>query len=206
MKTHLIYFFIFLWKRSLFSILIILCFSVKSTAQNKNSSAEKGLSRQTWGVLIYPISSEFLLQKNENQIQHFQTQNLFSLGLQYQKLSVLIEKAHFSNNDGNQTLHIKSEIDMLSVIGRYTFISWRNLNLYAALGLGSHSEKVTTRLLGEAFEDSSGSAVFTNLGFGTQVQYEFLTGELEMRSTQAKYLDPTFAYGFLFRLGLLFKF
>lgn len=206
MKMHLIYFLIFLWKRSLFSILIVLCFSTKSTAQNKNSSTEKELSRKTWGVLIYPISSEFLLQKNESQSQYFQTQNLFSLGVQYQKFSVFIEKAHFSNNDGNQTLHIKSETDMLSVIGRYAFISWRNLNLYASLGLGSHSEKVTTRLLGEAFEDSSGSAVFTNLAFGTQVQYEFLTGELEMRTTQAKYLEPTLAYGFLFRLGLVFKF
>lgn len=206
MKNDAIVFLNFSWVRIAFLIVISLLFSFEAMSQDKNILMDKKNSNKIWGVFVYLISSEFLLQKNESQNQYFQTQNLLSLGLQYQKFSVLIEKAHFSINDGNQTLHIKSEIDMISVMGRYAFISWKNLNLYAALGVGSHTEKVTTRLLGESFEDSSGSDTFMNLAFGTQVQYEFLTGELEMRATQAKYLDPTVAYGFLFRLGLLFKF
>lgn len=195
------------WVRVAFSIILVsLFFSFEAMSQDKNILMDKKNNTKMWGVFVYPISSEFLLQKNESQNQYFQTQNLLSLGMQYQKFSVLIEKAHFSINDGNQTLHIKSEIDMLSVMGRYAFISWKNLNLYAALGAGMHTEKVTTRLLGESFEDSSSSDTLLNLAFGTQIQYEFLTAELEMRTTQAKYLDPTVAYGFLFRLGLLFKF
>lgn len=184
--------------------LALLLFSDFVYSQSLNNSAKT--EKHKFGILFYPLLSESLILKSEDQVQYLQQARLISLGFEWNQFSFLIENTSFETSDGNSSLNVKSKIEMNAMLTRYKFLNWKILNLYGAFGLGLHSETVTTRLLGEKYVDGSKAEAFTSIGFGAQVQYHYFSSELELRSTQAKYLDPTFTYGILLRIGLLYSF
>lgn len=187
-----------------FVLIAVLLISFTTFAQDKKMPLASAKSE--WGVILLPISIQFISLRNEDQNQALQTMPMFTLGVKYKNFDILLERGSFKISDGNDSLAIEQEVEMYSLMVRYSFINWSLFALYAGVGFGTHNEKVSTRVMSFKTTDTSKSEMFTHLSAGVKFNYKILLAEAEVRTTQAKYLDPTFTYGVITRLGLLFRF
>ncbi len=191
---------------------VILFFSLASYAQKK---AEVKTSLSSSSVQAYVLSKELRYERDNSQEIVDRNPVNFSVGVEVNQVSLLLEYSSFEENTGNETANISRKYQDVSLWFRHHFYREKfaeaKWSVFAGGGAGGFEEEVRTTLMGESRTDKAAIKMFAGLVFGAvaavemKKNIEFLVGA-EGRTLLASEYDPNPIWSAVLRLGLGVRF
>ena len=191
---------------------VILFFSLASYAQKK---AEVKTSLSSSSVQAYVLSKELRYERDNSQEIVDRNPVNFSVGVEVNQVSLLLEYSSFEENTGNETANISRKHQDVSLWFRHHFYREKfaetKWSVFAGGGAGGFEEEVRTTLMGQSRTDKAAIKMFAGLVFGAvaavemKKNIEFLVGA-EGRTLLASEYDPNPIWSAVLRMGLGVRF
>lgn len=175
-------------------LFLIFVFAVNALAQENTSQYQYMFFAGLEGRVEENIQKDVVIHNLYN----------YSLGIGLDQYRVLLERATFSENTGNATLHVKRNLEDYLLWGHYIAFSANYLEPFIGLGIGAYKNSVDTSLAGSTTTNSSNFKLLGGASFGVGLHYKVVFLSLEARLLFGDELDRQPSLGSLFKLGFIF--
>ena len=137
-----------------------------------------------------------------NFAQHFFKN--YAVGIGKGRITLILEKAEFSERSGNATLNLERRTQNYLLWGQYSVYSEGLLNAYAGISAGAYQESVTTNFLGQSTVNDSKYKFMSVGAVGARLTASVFFASIEARVLFGNELTGQPNFGGILRAGLWF--
>ena len=153
---------------------------------------------------VFAYGSEYRPERDveNNFAQHFYSN--YAIGVGKDRITLLLEKADFSETSGNATLNLKRTSQDYLLWGQYSVYSQGLVNAYGGVSVGAYQESVTTHFQGQSTQNSAKYKFMTALALGGRLNVSVFFASIEARVLFGDELSGQPLFGGLLRGGVWF--
>lgn len=156
-------------------------------------------------IYAYPFDYSFRYDKNEEQDYRRFDLRVLAVGLAFNRYDITFEVSHFDWSSQVGSLGVAREQQEYHFWGRASLWSWKYLDIYGGLAVGSYDETIKTTLGASSVKSTSQWNWSTGAAAGVNFHiFKYLLSAIELRTMFGKDFDPQPQLGGLLRLGVRF--